>query len=136
MNSPFLPLFDPGDERLDWMADALCAQTARGDEWFDEDIKVQNWAKAVCGLCDVRAQCLEFALRSGQRFGVWGGVPASSFASLRADRGISLPRQVAPHGTAARYKQHYRDNEFPCERCRVAERRRRDDLRERKRMSS
>ena len=30
-------------------------------------------AKAVCGGCPVRAECLAWALASGERFGVWGG---------------------------------------------------------------
>lgn len=30
-------------------------------------------AKAVCGGCPVRSECLAWALASGERFGVWGG---------------------------------------------------------------
>ena len=30
-------------------------------------------AKQVCECCPVRVQCLEYALQSGQSFGVWGG---------------------------------------------------------------
>jgi WhiB family redox-sensing transcriptional regulator len=30
-------------------------------------------AKKVCERCPVRTQCLEYALQSGQSFGVWGG---------------------------------------------------------------
>ncbi len=30
-------------------------------------------AKAVCGRCPVRQPCLEFALSSRERDGVWGG---------------------------------------------------------------
>jgi WhiB family redox-sensing transcriptional regulator len=30
-------------------------------------------AKAVCELCDVRQSCLEWALGSREREGVWGG---------------------------------------------------------------
>jgi WhiB family redox-sensing transcriptional regulator len=30
-------------------------------------------AKAVCHRCPVRAACLEWALRTGQTTGVWGG---------------------------------------------------------------
>jgi WhiB family transcriptional regulator, redox-sensing transcriptional regulator len=30
-------------------------------------------AKVVCGRCQVREQCLRFALNSGQEFGIWGG---------------------------------------------------------------
>lgn len=31
-------------------------------------------AKAVCGRCPVRAECLRWALESGQENGVWGGL--------------------------------------------------------------
>jgi WhiB family redox-sensing transcriptional regulator len=30
-------------------------------------------AKAVCGVCPVQSQCLRFALRTGQAYGIWGG---------------------------------------------------------------
>jgi WhiB family redox-sensing transcriptional regulator len=30
-------------------------------------------AKRVCASCPVRIDCLEYALQSGQGFGVWGG---------------------------------------------------------------
>lgn len=31
-------------------------------------------AKQVCAGCDVRAECLEQAVRNGERYGVWGGL--------------------------------------------------------------
>lgn len=31
-------------------------------------------AKQVCRACEVRAECLEYALAHDQRFGVWGGL--------------------------------------------------------------
>jgi WhiB family redox-sensing transcriptional regulator len=30
-------------------------------------------AKSVCARCPVKAQCLAYALATGQKFGVWGG---------------------------------------------------------------
>jgi WhiB family transcriptional regulator, redox-sensing transcriptional regulator len=36
----------------------------------DEDVEV---AKQVCQGCGVRAACLEFALASREKVGVWGG---------------------------------------------------------------
>ena len=30
-------------------------------------------AKLVCGQCPVAMQCLEFALRTNQEYGIWGG---------------------------------------------------------------
>jgi len=37
-------------------------------------------AQAICRECPVRKQCASFALRTGQAFGVWGGL-------TEADRG-------------------------------------------------
>lgn len=31
-------------------------------------------AKAVCSACDVRGECLEWAMLTGQDAGVWGGL--------------------------------------------------------------
>ncbi|MEY9892609.1 WhiB family redox-sensing transcriptional regulator [Catenulispora sp. MAP12-49] len=39
-------------------------------------------AKAICRECPVRQRCAAFALRTGQAFGVWGGL-------TEADRGYT-----------------------------------------------
>jgi WhiB family redox-sensing transcriptional regulator len=44
-------------------------------------------AKAVCRGCPVRDQCLEFALDSGQVFGVWGGTTGEERRLIRRRRG-------------------------------------------------
>ena len=44
-------------------------------------------AKAVCRGCPVRDECLEFALDSGQAFGVWGGTTGEERRLLRRRRG-------------------------------------------------
>ncbi|MEM8618136.1 MAG: WhiB family transcriptional regulator [Actinomycetota bacterium] len=31
-------------------------------------------AKAVCAACPVRTDCLDHAVRHGERYGVWGGL--------------------------------------------------------------
>ncbi len=60
-------------EAEQWMADALCAQVGT-DEWFPEKGGTTLPAKAVCASCDVRAQCLQYALEHGERYGIWGGL--------------------------------------------------------------
>lgn len=40
-------------------------------------------AKRVCGQCEVRAQCLAWALEENQDHGVWGGLSEDERRSLR-----------------------------------------------------
>jgi len=57
---------------LAWMVDALC----RGydpDFFFPEDGVGVDQARRVCAKCPVKEPCLEYALRTRQEHGVWGG---------------------------------------------------------------
>ena len=38
-------------------------------------------AKAICAGCPVRNECLAFALRTGQVYGIWGGTTTHERAS-------------------------------------------------------
>ena len=40
-------------------------------------------AKAVCGKCAVREQCLAFALETNQEAGIWGGTSEEERRTLR-----------------------------------------------------
>ena len=55
-----------------WALDALCAEVDP-DRWFPEKGGSSKEAKAICRECPVRAECLEYALETQQRFGIWGG---------------------------------------------------------------
>jgi WhiB family redox-sensing transcriptional regulator len=48
-------------------------------------------AKAVCQACRVRLPCLEFALRSHQDAGIWGGTSEEERRAIRDGR-IRLAR--------------------------------------------
>ena len=61
------------DDPLAWQADALCAQTDP-EAFFPEKGGSTRDAKRVCASCEVRDQCLEYALQNGERFGIWGGL--------------------------------------------------------------
>ena len=43
-------------------------------------------AKAVCARCQVRAECLEFAVETVQDHGVWGGTSEQERSALRRAR--------------------------------------------------
>jgi WhiB family redox-sensing transcriptional regulator len=43
-------------------------------------------AKSVCVQCDVRMECLEWAMATGQDAGVWGGLSEDERRALRRAR--------------------------------------------------
>ncbi len=94
----FLPLTvvtlyqGPDDEpptQENWGEFALCAQT--DPELFFSDRGGSNKdAKKVCGRCAVTAFCLEYALETNQRGGVWGGLSDRQRLKLEKEKaGIS-----------------------------------------------
>jgi WhiB family redox-sensing transcriptional regulator len=58
---------------LSWQERALCAQTDP-EAFFPEKGGSTREAKRVCLSCDVRGECLEYALGHDERFGIWGGL--------------------------------------------------------------
>jgi WhiB family redox-sensing transcriptional regulator len=61
------------ESQLSWQTDALCSQTDP-EAFFPEKGGSTRDAKRVCSTCDVRAECLEYALQNDERFGIWGGL--------------------------------------------------------------
>ena len=60
-------------EEAGWQERALCAQTDP-EAFFPEKGGSTREAKKVCLTCDVRGDCLEYALMNDERFGIWGGL--------------------------------------------------------------
>ncbi len=56
-----------------WKDRALCAETDP-EAFFPEKGGSTREAKKVCVSCEVRAECLDFALGNDERFGIWGGL--------------------------------------------------------------
>jgi len=56
-----------------WVDDALCAQTDP-EIFHPEKGGSTREAKAVCAACFVQAECLDWALTTNERFGIWGGL--------------------------------------------------------------
>ena len=61
------------NQDLSWQERALCAQTDP-EAFFPEKGGSTREAKRVCLSCDVRSECLEYALGHDERFGIWGGL--------------------------------------------------------------
>ncbi len=71
--SELLTLITQGEEDARaWQALALCAQTDP-EAFFPEKGGSTREAKAVCKICEVRQECLEYALAHDERYGIWGG---------------------------------------------------------------
>src|SRR4051794_24716191 len=64
---------DTDEGILGWQERALCAQTDP-EAFFPEKGGSTREAKKVCLSCDVRGECLEYALQNDERFGIWGGL--------------------------------------------------------------
>jgi WhiB family redox-sensing transcriptional regulator len=64
---------DLENDPLSWQADALCAQTDP-EAFFPEKGGSTRDAKRICTGCEVKAQCLDYALENDERFGIWGGL--------------------------------------------------------------
>ncbi|WP_416443780.1 WhiB family transcriptional regulator [Leucobacter sp. HNU] len=72
------------DETLAWQADALCAQTDP-EAFFPEKGGSTREAKRICESCEVRSECLDYALANDERFGIWGGLSERERRRLRRE---------------------------------------------------
>ncbi|MGN6125445.1 MAG: WhiB family transcriptional regulator [Humibacter sp.] len=77
---------DDVENPLSWQSDALCAQTDP-EAFFPEKGGSTRDAKKICTSCEVRAQCLEYALQNDERFGIWGGLSERERRKLRRRAG-------------------------------------------------
>lgn len=80
-----------------WQDEALCVRLDPVGEdldlWFAPDGSTQaKEATEVCFSCPVRKECLLWASRSKQKYGIWGGLPRS----LRIQK-TSGKRDIKPH---------------------------------------
>ncbi len=116
-----------------WVEDAVCA-TIDPETFFPEKGARPDAAKAICAGCHVRDACLQWALDTRQRFGVWGGTTATERRSLlgdppeldkdrtdldEAEDDVDDPI-AGRHGTYAGYRAHAKHDIPQCERCKAA----------------
>lgn len=75
-----------------WLHRAACRGTVDPDLFFPEGTTgpaqdQTDEAKAVCRPCEVRLECLAWAVKTGERIGVWGGLDPAERAALSGGTG-------------------------------------------------
>ena len=81
-------------DTLAWHDRANC-KGANADLFFPERGASTRTAKSICRECPVRAECLEFALSSGEKFGIWGGLSERERRRVRRERQVASARRVS-----------------------------------------
>ena len=84
----------------DWTEQALCAEVDP-ELHFPEKGGSTREAKAVCRACEVRAECLDYALKTDQRFGIWGGLSEQQRRRLKRERPATAPPSPQSREAAA-----------------------------------
>lgn len=80
-------------EDTTWRVAALC-QGDDAESFFapghlerrEERLVREANARALCGRCPVREECLRYALESGEQHGIWGGLNELQRSHLRRRR--------------------------------------------------
>jgi WhiB family transcriptional regulator, redox-sensing transcriptional regulator len=77
---------EPAEKR--WQERANCLGVDP-DLFFPERGASTREAKGVCNGCEVRIDCLEYALDHGEKFGIWGGMSERERRRLRRQRALA-----------------------------------------------
>jgi WhiB family transcriptional regulator, redox-sensing transcriptional regulator len=92
-----------------WRDLAACLEvvSADYDPFFADSAELQAEAIAICATCPVRDDCLTFAVRTGQQYGIWGGQPERIVRRLIAADRAGRPHQCqAPASHPQASKTH------------------------------
>lgn len=86
-----------------WVQDASCVETDP-EVFFPDKGGTAVPAKSVCAGCAVDAECLAYALRTGQTYGVWGGKTPAERRALGAARLCQdCGADISDRSSASRY---------------------------------
>jgi WhiB family redox-sensing transcriptional regulator len=73
------------DSETRWQEKANCLGLDT-DLFFPERGQLTLGARKVCDNCEVRTQCLEFAIAHGERWGTWGGLSETQRREFKRGR--------------------------------------------------
>lgn len=68
-----------------WTDRAACAGTDT-EVFYPANPEQEAEALSICAICPVRAQCLEYAIRSRETYGIWGGTTPEQRRRRRRER--------------------------------------------------
>jgi WhiB family redox-sensing transcriptional regulator len=89
------------------LAACLNVVSADYDPFFADAAELRAEAIAICATCPVRDDCLTFAVRTGQQYGIWGGQPERIVRRLiAADRAGRPQARRVPAGHPQASKTH------------------------------
>ncbi len=69
-----------------WQDLGAC-QNADPEAWFPEQGGPTALAKDICRRCEVRTDCLEYALENREQHGIWGGLTERERTNLLRRQG-------------------------------------------------
>ncbi len=78
---------EESDDRR-WQEHAECLGVDP-DLFFPERGASITQAKAICDMCVVKVDCGEYALRNGEKFGVWGGMSERERRRIQRQRALA-----------------------------------------------
>lgn len=71
---------------LSWQDYGNC-RGADSDLFFPDRGASTRRAKQICAECEVRIECLNYAIDNGEKFGIWGGLSERERRRVRRSRG-------------------------------------------------
>jgi len=77
-----------------WQDFANC-RGADPDLFFPERGASTRTAKGICRECSVQVECLEFAIVSSEKFGIWGALSERERRKIRKERRIAAEQRKA-----------------------------------------
>lgn len=69
-----------------WMVEAKCLHHPDKSVFYPAEAgskKEAHEAKQVCAICPVKQNCLDYAHKHKERFGIWGGLTTKERVKLR-----------------------------------------------------
>jgi len=68
-----------------WTQSAAC-RGVETDIFYPATAAEEAEALSICAMCPVRVQCLDYAIRNRETYGIWGGATPDQRRRIRRER--------------------------------------------------